>query len=200
MRRSDFALGHKSFQSGNDVIFATLNQQALRRQAPEQVGVGQGIEQRFLLRQIQLGIHIILRASRINAIDSTMSGIAHRGLIRIAFAIFGIQSRVGLARCGVVLNDEIVPVADPNGTIWSRFRSNGARPSIGRVVEIVVQLLGLIRRTFGRDRKSTHQLARAFGHKSILFAILLRETSGGIEAVSRTGGVTLKLVDLTNVG
>ena len=140
MRGGHLRFRQQRLQGRSHIAFRPLHQQALRAHAPEQIRMRESRHERFLFRRIKSGIRIIARAAGVNPIDPAVLRIAHRSLVGIALAVFRIESRVVFVRRGVVLDDEVIPIADPHRAIGAGFRRHRARPRIGRAVEVVVQL------------------------------------------------------------
>ena len=125
--------------------------------------------------------------------------VAHGSFVSVSFAVFGIETCGCFIRRRVVLNDQVIPIANPHGTIGAGFSKHWTRPSIGRVVEVVRQLLGNKTRAFRCDLELAHQLACAFGHESNRVVVFFGETTSCVNSMAGTSSVALELVHLTNV-
>ncbi|NIP92478.1 MAG: hypothetical protein GWO24_02985, partial [Akkermansiaceae bacterium] len=127
---------------------ALLDRVPLRDQPPEEVLAG----------QVRL-VGVVLRAGGVNAVDSSVLLVPVGGDVGVALAAPGIQPGGGLIGGGVVLDHEVVPVADPEGAVRSDFRADWSGPGVGRVVDIVGELPQLETGAPGVTLPLPHQLA-----------------------------------------
>ena len=85
----------------------------------------------------ELWIGIVLAAFRIDAEDAAARGVAERRLVSVSAAVLGVVAGRFHVGSRVVLDDEIIPVSDPDRAVGAGFRKDRAGPAVGAGIKIV---------------------------------------------------------------
>lgn len=141
---------------------------------PKEVGVGEAGEQRVEVGGDEFRVGVVLAALGIDAEDAAKRILAQRGLVGIALAVLGIVTGGILVGRGVVLDDEVIPIRDPDGAV-------GAGPTAAAGVEVVRGLRGNIARALGGDFELADELAGGFADEGDAVAVIFREAAGGVK-------------------
>ena len=144
-------------------------------------------------------VGIIGRALGVDPVDSSVLFIPVRGDIGVPLAAFGVQSRGPLIRGRVVLDNDIVPVTDPECSIRPDLRADGSGPGISRVIDVVRLLLEFESGTLGLAGPLADELAGRRADEGDIVPVTLGKSSGGVEGVSRGGCVAVVSIDLSDI-
>ena len=132
-----------------------------------------------------------------DAVNASTRVVAQVVLVRATDAGLGVIATATDARGRVVLDDEVLPVGEPDGAIRADFGEDRRHPFI-RASDETVGVLGHIAGSVRLDVHEADQLHRRLAdHRHALQAG--RELSGIDESGTRSGGPAAHHVDLTEV-
>ena len=167
---------------------ALLDRGPLSLEAPEHVGAG----------EVGL-VRIVFRAPWINPVDATMLRVAVRRNVGITLSPLGIQSGRALVRGGIVLDHEVIPVTDPEGSVRANLGADRTRPGVGGVVDIVWLLPQLKARALGVADPLSDQFSGRGTNEGDGVPVIFRETPGGVEGMPGTSGIAVMCVNLPDI-
>jgi len=156
-------------------------------------------DQGVRLGGVEARVAVIRRALRIDPVNAAVLLVAERGFVGVALAVAGVESGARFVRGRVVLDDQVVPIADPNRAVGSGFRVDGTGPGIGAAVDVVRKLFGNKAGAFGDDFELADEFAGGFADEGDAVAVVFREPVRGVERVAGGGGVAVELVHLADV-
>src|SRR5205814_10492552 len=117
-----------------------------------------------------------------NAINVSVRFVAQRGFVGVPF------SASKPSRCGIVLNDIVIPINHPNGAIGPYLGADRCGPFVIAGGEI----RGVMRRevrAMGFEKEQAEQVACGFCHELPPVPILLREFARRVDGAARPRSV-----------
>lgn len=99
---------------------------------------------------------LIHRPFRIDPVDSAMLFITKRRDISIPLSSLGIVVGRLLRRRRVVLDNNVIPITNPESSVRPHFSRHRPRPSVGRIIDVVWELPRFESRAIGSDMELPH--------------------------------------------
>lgn len=100
--------------------------------------------------------------------------------------------------CGVMLNDVVVPVDNPDSAVRTNFGHDGRRPFVVAGDE-VCGAGGFVAGAIATENERANEVSGGFADEGCFIPPLAGECAGSIERVSGSGGVATKLVNLPDI-
>ena len=121
---------HERDELRDNVLLRALDEEALRRQAPEHVVGRERVEQARRVLHRQGALRRRRRVLVGHPVEASAPVIAQRRLVGVARAVAEARRR------RVVLDDEVVPVREPHGAVGADLRVHGREPLLGARREV----------------------------------------------------------------
>jgi hypothetical protein len=169
-----------------------LHQEALRGEAPEEVVVAQGLGQTGGIVPIQERSRLFRSSGPDQAVDPAMMAVPERCLVRGARPRFEPRGR------RAVLDDEVVPVQDPDRPVRAHLGMDRGGPLVRARHEVPAVRLA----EGGADPvedSPVEEVARGIGYERDPVPVLRWKAPGGVEVVPGGRGEAPVIVDLPQV-
>lgn len=98
-----------------------------------------------------------------------------------------------------MLDDDVIPVANPECTVWSNFGTNRGRPSISGVVDIVWKLVRAESGTLGLDSKLPDKFTGGTADEGDFIPVAFGKTTPCVNCMAGGGGVCVMVLNLTDI-
>ena len=163
-----------------------FHKQSLGFETPQEILMGKSCHERAGVAGIEAGISVIGSVVEINAIDAATAGVAQRGFVSTAAARFGINASGSHTGYLIMLDENIVLIADPDHAIGSCFREHRGRPPIAAVKEVVRKLLCLVSGSLAGNRELSDEFACRLADKRVAIPPRFGKALGFIECMAGT--------------
>ena len=186
------------FERGRRALLAAVDQQPLRRLTPEQIIA---VHRRHQLRVARAGQRFDLRLRCLvphHAVDPPVATIAVRVDVCVALAELCVVACARFARCRVVLDNEVVPVRDPQVAVRTDLRRHRREPLVGRGQERIAVLRLVARASAGKVIFPEQMPGRTANERHFV-AQRLREPRRGRHRLTRASRIVIESVDLTDI-
>ncbi|MFM1941647.1 MAG: hypothetical protein RI897_629 [Verrucomicrobiota bacterium] len=196
----DATAGDLAAEGLGGCLLVLLDEEALGGESPELIGVAECLEQLFVGSLVEGeswgGLCGVLPDQ---AIDASVLAVAVGIDVGVAFAVFTAVAAAFRGGGRVVLDDEVVPVGDPEVAVGADFGGDGGEPFIcagddGEAVN------GLVAGAVGDVFEHAEEVSGGATDEGHGILPRGREAVGGGEGVAGAGGVLAEGIDLPDVG
>ena len=180
--------------------FSTLaiDEEALGGEPPELVRVAESLDEVGGASEVRGRVCACL-AFVDGAVDASVLFVTVGVDVGIADTAFGVVTAPILARGGVVLDDEVVPVGDPEMSVRPHFGDHGREPFVGAGYECE-GVPGFVACALRLEVVHTDEVSCWGANKGALVLPIFRELAGRGESVAAGCSVVADRVDLPDVG